>query len=613
MQIQPKIIDHLGINMYTSLHAVISELIANSWDADANSVWITIPEGKIGDDYEITVKDDGKGMSLEELNILYLQVGRNKREEEGDRPTPSGRTALGRKGIGKFSVFGVAHQVIIRSVKNHEVTQFEMEIEKIKSASGIYEPHILETGNTGDENGVTVKLVNLKRKNAVDLKHLRQGLANRFLLFGHNFNVYLNSVLLTEDDIKVEDIEYTWPIDEVVSEEYPGWRVKGTIWSKKGTIREMNNRGVALFARKKLVQEPTFFGATSGKEYAYDHLFGKLEADFLDGEHDVVSTNRASINLESEEGQAMSIWGKKKLTEISIDWSSKRVAQRTETVTRSPDFSNWFSELTPTERKKATKVFDSITRNDSLSEEKVRELAGYVRDTFQFSAFQDLSQEIEEATPEQVPKIIELFRNWEHLEAKEMYRVFQGRTATMKKLENFIKTDAKEVPTIHEYIKKFPWILNPRWTIIENEARFSKLLKQKFAETNRPARDRRLDFLCFSTWPALIVVELKRPGHAVGKDDLEQLREYCLFMEENKGGTDSQYSLHKIFGYMICENEQKSKAYDIRREKLAEAGMFVLKYSELLSVARRINEDFLKKLEEIKEATRPSINNPEGF
>ena len=93
--------------------------------------------------------------------------------------------------------------------------------------------------------------------------------------------------------------------------------------------------------------------------------------------------------------------------------------------------------------------------------------------------------------------------------------------------------------------------------------------------------------MCFTSWPAIVVVELKRPGVSVGKKELEQLREYCLFLEQHKGGTDPQYSNTRVFGYLICEKEQQNQAYQIRKNKLAEQDMFVRQYSEILAVARK--------------------------
>src|SRR5574337_1250311 len=136
MKIQPKVIDHLGINLYTNLHSVISELIANSWDACAHNVHITVPTEIPNTDSEIIVKDDGNGMTFEEINDNYLQVGRNRRKDEGVQIVCADRKVLGRKGIGKFSVFGVADAVSIRSIKNKHATEFVMDIGDIKNNVG---------------------------------------------------------------------------------------------------------------------------------------------------------------------------------------------------------------------------------------------------------------------------------------------------------------------------------------------------------------------------------------------------------------------------------------------------------------------------------------------
>ena len=88
MTIQPKIINHLGINLYTSLPAVLSEMIANSWDACSSNIHITANTGEITTDYEPIIKDDGIGMSFDQLNDLYLQVGRDRRLAAGDERSP---------------------------------------------------------------------------------------------------------------------------------------------------------------------------------------------------------------------------------------------------------------------------------------------------------------------------------------------------------------------------------------------------------------------------------------------------------------------------------------------------------------------------------------------
>ena len=62
VKFSPVVIKHLGINMYSTLPPVLSELITNSYDADATSVTITINQK----DKHIEISDNGCGMTEEE-------------------------------------------------------------------------------------------------------------------------------------------------------------------------------------------------------------------------------------------------------------------------------------------------------------------------------------------------------------------------------------------------------------------------------------------------------------------------------------------------------------------------------------------------------------------
>jgi len=58
MRLSLSVLDHLGLNLYSNIPAVISEVVANSWDADATTVTMDIDR----DSGRITVSDDGIGI-----------------------------------------------------------------------------------------------------------------------------------------------------------------------------------------------------------------------------------------------------------------------------------------------------------------------------------------------------------------------------------------------------------------------------------------------------------------------------------------------------------------------------------------------------------------------
>jgi transposase-like protein len=85
---------------------VLSEAVANAWDADADEVRITLRD-------EIEIVDNGTGMgTVDEINRRFLTVG-YKRRLEGRVVTVRGRHVMGRKGIGKLSLFAIADEIIV--------------------------------------------------------------------------------------------------------------------------------------------------------------------------------------------------------------------------------------------------------------------------------------------------------------------------------------------------------------------------------------------------------------------------------------------------------------------------------------------------------------------
>ena len=65
IEIDSRILELLGPNLYTNIYYVLAELIANAYDADAHNVYI-MSEGDA-----IRIEDDGHGMS-------YSKGGVNK-------------------------------------------------------------------------------------------------------------------------------------------------------------------------------------------------------------------------------------------------------------------------------------------------------------------------------------------------------------------------------------------------------------------------------------------------------------------------------------------------------------------------------------------------------
>lgn len=134
MTISWPIVDKLGVKLYDKVSAVIAELVANSYDADATNVVIEAPMGvylatKTGGvitdkGLEIRVIDNGNGMTPEEVNKFYLRVGEERRDDpdRGDISPKYKRRVMGRKGVGKLAPFGICREIEIITSGGSKIT-----------------------------------------------------------------------------------------------------------------------------------------------------------------------------------------------------------------------------------------------------------------------------------------------------------------------------------------------------------------------------------------------------------------------------------------------------------------------------------------------------------
>lgn len=314
MKVELTIIENLGIKMYVSLPKVISEIVANSWDADAKRVDIGLPSGTITEDSKIFIRDDGSGMNFNQINDKYLRVGRQRREEDGTDVTPIyNRKVMGRKGIGKLAVFGVAKLVEIETCNENRLTSFRMDIDNIKKSAKIkpvYEPTILRNKEIVEqEQGTTVTLKKLKRFAPINLAYIRKRIARRFSVLGTNFEVFINDDRIDpEERLLKEELEYYWDVEDEKIVADQSWKVSGWLGTLKGSV-DYVEPGVIMMARGKLIEEPFFFGLSAAKKYAFHYLVGELNTEFLDEEEDLIATHRGSAIWESPQGTALKAWG----------------------------------------------------------------------------------------------------------------------------------------------------------------------------------------------------------------------------------------------------------------------------------------------------------------
>lgn len=375
MTFDPKTIEHLGVKMYSTLPPALAELISNAYDADSENVTLEFLE--LGSRKFISVKDDGMGMDSNDIQNRFLVIGRNRRKDDGDEPTPRfGRFATGKKGLGKLALFGLAKIITIDTIKNGLRNRFILNWDDLLGASGEYKP-IIEINNqqTNLPNGTTIKLSELKRQSSFEVESLADSLSKIFIV-DDSFKITLKKqngeIINIDNDRRYNGFnqQFSWDVADILplDSEYYG-KISGKLYTSETPIRPNSGlRGVSLFSRGKLVNNPEFFSNSTSSHF-FQYLTGWFTVNFIDElEDDVISTNRQSVDWDNIEMAKLRIFLSTLISKVNNEWRIKRKEKKEDEIKKVTgiDTTHWMSTMPTDMREQTSKIIDFLGGEEGL-------------------------------------------------------------------------------------------------------------------------------------------------------------------------------------------------------------------------------------------------------
>ena len=266
----------LGEN-YRATEYALKELIDNSWDADSNIVDITMPEPF--EKAEITIEDDGSGMTEKEIRNEYLFIARSRISRKGERTPLKNRKVKGRKGIGKFAGLLVANEMILISkargkqttlrIIKDELLKWKDDLEKLDL------PISTDYCNQNDK-GTTIILKNLNQNlHFPNPNRLSQVLITEFGR-ENGFEIRINNKQLDIEDLKGNSDRGSENLDMTGNLNY-----SFTISDDKGSLKQP---GIAIRVDGKIIGKPSYFGLDKDEEIPkklLKKIFAEVEVDGL--------------------------------------------------------------------------------------------------------------------------------------------------------------------------------------------------------------------------------------------------------------------------------------------------------------------------------------------
>ncbi len=629
MTLSLNVLNHLGINLYSNVSAVLSEVVANSWDADAAHVDITI------DKKTITITDDGQGMNLADVNAKFLTVGYRRRDQPSERVTPKfNRAVMGRKGIGKLSLFSVAECVRVYSIKSGNKNAFKMEVaeikKKIEKGEATYNPPALQDFPSDLKRGTRIVLTELKKHVLQTRAALRKRLARRFSVLGssHNFEIRVDGHPVTiADRDYFHKIQFLWTYGSdtkdvlklcdklenrdkrdgtVLQGEYAitGWI--GAV-KESGQLKDEfdNLNKILIMVRGKVAQEDILDEFNEGGMYT-KYLIGEIHADFLDrdDEEDIATSSRQRIKEDEARYRLLSKFLYKELKHIQNNWTNLRNKEGEKKALEIAAVKEWFESLRGQTRKRASSLFGKINQLTIDSEEDRKRLFKHSIIAFESLRYRENLEALDSISPENLTAFTEVFASLDDIEATLYYQIVTERIGVIEALQKFVELNELE-KVVQKHVFNHLWLLDTSWERASGTAYMEQQVQKEFknidAGLTKEELKGRLDIKYRSTSGKHVIIELKRADRRLDTAELyKQAAKYNAALKKLLRNLDRSNEPIEI----ICVVGQPLKDWDEPNgkeesaETLAAKNTRVVLYEELLENAYKSYQDFLVKKKE---------------
>lgn len=643
MTISLNVLEHLGMNLYSSVPAVLTEAVANAWDADASRVEIQLDR----DAEIIRIEDDGVGMSLEHVNERFLTVGYRRRSQQPGT-TPKGRQPMGRKGIGKLSLLSIATRLRVRTRKAGEEAQaFEIDVEEmrrsIESGDPEYSPRPISAEEL-DAHGTRIELRGLKRDIvARSTQMLRRRLARRFSILGSDgFELIVDGEVVTPADRgyypKVKQV-WTYgdhkaicrPFDddvEHIRRDQPANadapKVRGWI----GAVRESkdlkdaltgsedesdNLNRIAIMIRGRMAQEDVL-GDFGEKALFASYLVGELHVDELDEDDrdDPTTSSRQSIVEDDERFVALKAFVKAELKEVRTAWSASRSKTVEKQAGGDPVLREWLEALDPRRRKRAIAWFGKIDQISTESEAEKRHLWKHAVIAFEFYESKQRMDELDDipAGDPGIERMLQVFREGDILEESLYGQIVAQRLAVIEQLQKLVDSNALEA-VLQEFLFKHLWLLDPSWERASGTEYMERQVKTAFAaidaELPEEEKNGRVDIGWQKTSSSHVIVELKRASVKISSIELiRQLQKYENALKrilDHTGEPPLEITLVSVTGERPKDLTDRLTA-DGATRLLDAARVRSTTYGTLLEQAHRAYKEYMQEVRERNEVMK---------
>jgi hypothetical protein len=563
MTVDMSVLEALGINLYSNAAAVLSELVANAWDADATRIEIKWDQQA----RRVVVHDTGSGMTVADINQKFLKVGYQKRAVDGSKSPKWDRPYMGRKGIGKLSVFSIANVVELYSKKDGDVVGFKIDVDDLKNSirNGLtYNPLEVEVPVDYDTDGTTLVLSSLKTARAdLTAMALRKRLARRFDVLDDTpeseggFKIFVDSKPITFlDRQELKKLEYIWefPDSKLPKEVLPkdikrfvlpskfvdeakNWPLRGWIGTAK-TPTELTDddeagslKNIIVLARKRPIQEGIIEKLDFSRIFG-NYVTGQIEADFLDldDQDDIATSDRQRLIEDDPRVQALQSFLRKVFLHASEEWARDRPSKGAkDALEKFPKMKEWVESRPQWQQESARKMIGTIATLPIEGKKHQEDRKTLFRSgilAFERLGLRQTLDDLEALSNVTAEDLLPVLAEQNSYESALYVDILRSRLEAIVKFQEISDADEKEA-VLQQHLFDNLWLLDPSWERAAGSATIEENLR-KIEPGYLPANEDgeeitgRIDIRYATTSGRHVIVELKRYKRQTTVNELKE-------------------------------------------------------------------------------------------
>ena len=504
---------------YTSTEKALKELIDNAWDADADAVSVDLPAPMT--DGSIVIADDGSGMTTEEVRRHYLAIAADRRVARGERTAEKQRLVKGRKGVGKFAGLMAAAEMALETRARGIRSSFTLRLSDLGAVEDIEELPIQISAETcnPDEHGTRITLSGLHSGLAFpDPKRLRQVLLQEY---GRETGmvVSVDGKALGVDDVDGSFNTVTLTVDQVGDA-----KLRFAIGETKSVSRQP---GIVIRVDGKAIGKPSFFGLDDQDDFPpklLKRLYGELDADGL-RDHvtagwDSLVENSELLALLTERVRPLVFNAFKERYGREIQLAQARLRREVhDRLAALPEFRREYAE------RAIKKVLDRFFGEPP---EKIEPYVFGLLEAIERSDYGAVLDHLAAAKRRDVTAIAEGLEEFGLADLANIAEQARARLSVLDHLEAIALDPETLEASMHKAIERNLWIFGPEYSLFTSNKTLRRqvedLLEKKYVGQNAAKRP---DLLLNEDLHGMcLLIEFKRPSHAVNHDDYVQATTY---------------------------------------------------------------------------------------